>query len=572
MTISVGDTVGPYQIIAALGQGGMATVFKAYHPALDRYVAIKVLHAAFKEDANFNARFIREARIVAKLDHPNIVPIYDFAEHQGISYLVMRFIEGRTLKAILREGPLPIPRVLAIIRPVTDALAYAHAQGILHRDIKPSNILLANDGHIFLADFGLARIVQASDSTLSKDMLIGTPQYISPEQARGEPATERSDLYSLGVVLFEMLTGRVPFSADTPYAIIHDHIYTPLPLPTSINPSLSPEIERLLLKALAKDPQARYASATEMMTALEHAAAIEATQGTRPSTLSVPVSLMPQPPPTPEPSGVATATPSPPVAPVLPTDSAAALTPKKSTRFKVIVAVVTLLVAFLVCGGVAFALGQRTALSRMLGVVTDPVSVAKTKAALNPQDPQAHLSLANEYVKQKNFEAAFAEYNQAIKLAPRNVHAYIEAGRLALRLDDLKRASEYVAQGLALAPDNVELLMMQGDLYLEAKRYADALATYERILELDAKNPQVLWRLGNVRRLQGEMADALRYYSRALVIDPNLPEAHYGLGILMMEQGNKEEASRRFRIVINNPNTPPDLRREAQKYLDTLGK
>jgi serine/threonine-protein kinase len=146
MPISPGDNVGPYRIIEPLGQGGMATVFKAYHPALDRYVAIKVLHPAFKEDPNFNARFVREARIVAKLDHPNIVPIYDFAEQQGTPYLVMRFIEGKTLKAVLCDGLLLVPRVLAIIHPVTQALAYAHAQGILHRDIKPSNIMRANDG------------------------------------------------------------------------------------------------------------------------------------------------------------------------------------------------------------------------------------------------------------------------------------------------------------------------------------------------------------------------------------------------------------------------------------------
>lgn len=172
MAISPGENVGPYRIVEQLGQGGMATVFKAYHVALDRFVAIKVLHPAFKEDPNFLARFHREARIVAKLDHPNIVPIYDFAEHQGTPYLVIRYVEGKTLKAHLREGALPLDRVLAIIRPVTAALAYAHAHGVLHRDIKPSNIILANDGHIYLADFGLARIASASDSTLSTDMLL----------------------------------------------------------------------------------------------------------------------------------------------------------------------------------------------------------------------------------------------------------------------------------------------------------------------------------------------------------------------------------------------------------------
>lgn len=281
MTFAPGEYIGPYRIIEPLGQGGMATVFKAYHAMLDRYVAIKALHPAFKEDPSFLTRFEREARIVAKLDHPNIIPIYDFAEHEGTPYLVMRYIEGETLKSLLVQQPMPLERVLEILRPVTDALSYAHSQGVLHRDIKPSNILLSNDGHIYLTDFGLARTTQPGSSTLSRDMLIGTPQYISPEQAKSESVDERSDIYSLGVVLFEMLTGRVPFSADTPYSVIHDHIYSPLPMPSSINPKLSPEIERVVLKALAKDPDARYRDARDLFQALELASRIRPSKSGR---------------------------------------------------------------------------------------------------------------------------------------------------------------------------------------------------------------------------------------------------------------------------------------------------
>ena len=187
MPFAAGETVGQYRIIEQLGQGGMATVFKAYHPLLDRFVAIKALHPAFREDPNFLARFQREARVVAKLDHPNIVPIYDFAESEGRPYLVMKFIEGETLKARLENGPLPNNEILSIVEAVGAALSYAHQQGVLHRDIKPSNVLLATDGQIYLADFGLARIAQAGESTLSSDMMLGTPQYISPEQALASP-------------------------------------------------------------------------------------------------------------------------------------------------------------------------------------------------------------------------------------------------------------------------------------------------------------------------------------------------------------------------------------------------
>ncbi len=266
MSFANGENVGAYQIIEQLGQGGMATVFKAYHPALDRYVAIKALHPAFMEEEGFLARFQREAKLVARLDHPNIVPIYDYAEHKGRPYLVMKYIEGETLKARLARESLSKSELLDIVEAVGMALSYAHKQGILHRDIKPSNVLLCTDGSIYLADFGLARIAELGASTLSGDMLMGTPHYISPEQARGEKdLDERTDVYSFGVVLYELIVGRVPFDSDTPFSIIHDHIYTPLPLPTEINPQVSDNIQKFLLKALFKDREDRFASVEEMV-------------------------------------------------------------------------------------------------------------------------------------------------------------------------------------------------------------------------------------------------------------------------------------------------------------------
>jgi serine/threonine protein kinase/DNA-binding beta-propeller fold protein YncE len=275
MPFTPGENVGPYRIMEQLGQGGMATVFKAYHPGLDRFVAIKVMHQAFKQDPTFLARFQREARVVAKLDHPNIVPIYDYAEHNGNPYLVMKFIEGETLKARLsrRKQPLTRDEGLRIVDAVGKALGYAHARGILHRDIKPSNILLCPDGAVYLADFGLARIAQAGESTLSNEMLLGTPHYISPEQARGERNLDAgTDIYSFGVVLYEMVVGRVPFNADTPFSIIHDHIYTPLPLPRKINPKIPESVQRVLLKALAKDRADRYATVDELAASFLRAA------------------------------------------------------------------------------------------------------------------------------------------------------------------------------------------------------------------------------------------------------------------------------------------------------------
>src|SRR5260370_28159792 len=171
MAFVIGESVGPYRITEQLGQGGMATVYRAYHANLDRYVAIKVLHPAFKEDPNFLTRFQREAQIVARLEHPNIVPIYDYSDHDGQPYLVMKFIEGQTLKARVAEKPLPLQDVVRMLESVGQALTYAHSAGILHRDIKPSNILLEKGVEPYLADFGLARIACAGESTLIQDMM-----------------------------------------------------------------------------------------------------------------------------------------------------------------------------------------------------------------------------------------------------------------------------------------------------------------------------------------------------------------------------------------------------------------
>jgi len=185
---------------------------------------------------------------------------------------VMKFIEGRTLKNLLSGKPLTLEQILDVMTPVAGALTYAHHQGVLHRDIKPSNIILDRNGVPYLTDFGLARMAQAGESTMSQDMMLGTPQYISPEQARGEKSLDaRTDIYSLGIVLYELVVGRVPFNADTPYAIVHEHIYSRLPPPSQINPEIPQVVENVLFKALAKNPDDRYVSAVEMMDSLRQA-------------------------------------------------------------------------------------------------------------------------------------------------------------------------------------------------------------------------------------------------------------------------------------------------------------
>ena len=271
MSMMIGETVGAYRIEELLGQGGMAVVYKAYHPALDRYVAIKALDAALGQEQGFIERFKREARVIARLDNSHIVPVYDFDEHQGQPYIVLKFIDGQTLRDRMKASPLSQAEVLRIIAAVGNGLQYAHNQGVLHRDIKPSNVLIASTGKVYLTDFGLARILESA-SSLTGDMIIGTPHYISPEQAlNAETLDEGTDIYSFGVMMYEMVVGCLPFDADTAFSVIEDHIYQTPPLPRSIRPDLPEEVEQVILKALAKQRGDRYLQVADLVNAFRKA-------------------------------------------------------------------------------------------------------------------------------------------------------------------------------------------------------------------------------------------------------------------------------------------------------------
>ena len=272
----VGKTIGKYKITDFLGKGGMAEVYKAYHPKLERYVTIKILHSFLAVGEDFRGRFDREAKAIASLRHPHIVQIYDFDIEDDHYYMVMEFIGGGTLQSRMWELSnssryMPVSQVLSIIQQIAEALDYAHNKGIIHRDIKPSNILLDSNGDAYLADFGIARMMSGTQLTAT-GTLIGTPTYMSPEQGIGADLTAISDIYSLGVILFELLTGKAPFTSETtPLAIIHKHIYEPPPNPRVIRPELTKAVEQVVLKVLEKDPKDRYQSGGDLVQALETA-------------------------------------------------------------------------------------------------------------------------------------------------------------------------------------------------------------------------------------------------------------------------------------------------------------
>ncbi|MCA9899102.1 MAG: serine/threonine protein kinase, partial [Anaerolineales bacterium] len=272
-----GQNLGKYRVLEPLGSGGMARVYRGYHPQLDRFVAIKVLRSDLVEDELFLTRFRREAQAVASLRHPNIIQVFDFDVAEEIYFMVMELLDGDTLHTRLndyrvRDEQMPWGEMVRILLDVLDGLSYAHQEGMIHRDIKPANILLTRRGQAVLADFGIAQIVGGTRHTMS-GALLGTLNYMAPEQALEGSSDVRSDLYSLGIVLYEMLTRRPPYDADTPLAILLKHVNDPLPLPTELNPEIPAALERIVLKALAKEPDGRFQSAPQMAEALKTAAA-----------------------------------------------------------------------------------------------------------------------------------------------------------------------------------------------------------------------------------------------------------------------------------------------------------
>src|SRR5579884_2778561 len=265
-----GQSLGPYQVVELLGRGGMAVVYKALQPTLRRYVAIKVLPPAFALDPTFRSRFQQEAETIARLQHPNILPIYDYGQDGDLPYLVMPLVTGGTLRTWLAGRP-PLARVVPVLLRLLDALDYAHRQRVVHRDLKPSNVLLGPGEWPLLADFGIAKLAESTAVLTHSGGLVGTPEYMAPEQCEGRAVDARTDLYAMGVILYEVLTGRLPFTGSTPLAVILSHLRDDPPPLRTVTPAVGPAWEAVVQRCLAKQPEARFGSAAELAAALEAA-------------------------------------------------------------------------------------------------------------------------------------------------------------------------------------------------------------------------------------------------------------------------------------------------------------
>jgi eukaryotic-like serine/threonine-protein kinase len=271
MAVHVGELiVGRYELEELVGEGGMSSVYRAHDTVLERRVAIKILHEHFSRDPEYVERFRREARAIARLSHPNVVTVIDRGEWEGRQFIVFEHVAGENLKAVIaREGPLPVERALDLACQIAHALAFAHELGIVHRDVKPHNVLLAAGGTAKVTDFGIARALDADDALTETGTVLGTGQYFSPEQAKGERGDELSDQYSLGVVTFELLTGRVPYTGDTLIAVARRHIEDPVPSVRAVRSEAPACIDAVVGRAMAKRPQDRFRSMSALAGALE---------------------------------------------------------------------------------------------------------------------------------------------------------------------------------------------------------------------------------------------------------------------------------------------------------------
>jgi len=274
-----GEQIGPYFVRERIGQGGMADVYRAYQPSVKREVALKVIPLfASAGQEEVQRRFKLEAEMIASLEHPHILPVFDYGITDEVLYLAMRFLRGGTLRDLLQRGYIPLPESADLFNQVAAALGYAHRRGIIHRDLKPSNILIDNEHNAYLADFGLAKVLGGSSQLTTTGSIIGTPAYMSPEQLRGDPINHRSDVYSLGVILYHMLVGRPPFEALTTFSLIYQHVEKAPPSLREFNPQIPPEVEAIVLRALAKNSDERFESSEQM------AEALNVTLGRKPTT------------------------------------------------------------------------------------------------------------------------------------------------------------------------------------------------------------------------------------------------------------------------------------------------
>jgi serine/threonine-protein kinase len=500
-----GRNLGPYRLLEQLGAGGMATVYKAYHAAMDRYVAIKVLPPHLARDPNFRARFEREARTIARLEHRYILPVHDVAENDGIPYLVMRYTDSGDLARLIAGGSLSIDRAVDLVAQVAEALAYAHRQGVIHRDVKPANVLISRDGDALLSDFGIAKIYAETLQLTGEGSMVGTPAYMAPEQLQGKGVDPRTDIYALGVVLYQALTGECPFVAETPLAVAMMHIHNPLRPPRQINPAIPEAIERIILRAMAKNADDRFQTAGEMAAALRQSlAALTPSAAVAPPSLAAsPPASHPTPaaPPTSLPAGAPSADDTPP-APAAP-DLGAPRRAGGNMRWLAGVGVAAILLA----AALAYTLTR------------SPAAVAPTSGPAAGAAPTS--------------------------VSPDDVRQALDAAMRQLDENDGGAALETLKPALAVHPDEPNLLAARGVADTIYSGHDVARATIDRALSLDPNNALAYYARGYLNGRTDKPDEAIADYTRAIELDPSFSRAYYQRSKVLNYPKNDHAGERR---------------------------
>ena len=546
--------IGRYQIRQETGRGGMSTVYEAFDPHFKRAVAVKVMTRELLEDPTLKARFEREAQTIAGLEHPAIVPVYDFGEDEKRPFLVMRLMTGGTLADRLKNGPLSVSETARILKRIGSALDRAHDQGVIHRDLKPSNIMFDQYGDAFLADFGIARLTEGA-VTLTGENVIGTPAYMSPEQIHGDRTIDgRSDIYALGVICFEMLTGKRPYQEKTPAKLMMQHLIDPVPNIREANPDLPPGVEEVISRSMAKSPDERYKEARELTDTLGSLISIDpqtVTAAKMAAAAAAPSRLEERAPITDEETGdmEVTVPDSGEMAALAADHEPAAVSdavsdagvremngrPQWLIPAAVIVGIIiiAIIAAFLFGDSLISGGGERAENGEPLVQVEESTGNADQQGQEENQpaqsatgddaeapDPyptaEAHMERFYAAMEAEDFETAERSIDQAIELLPDEAWLYTERAWLRETTGNLEGAMREIEQAIELDPQNGDYYAVRGNIHRQLDEYADALANHQRAVELNPENPYLHMELAETFKQLDEPVQALEQYNQAL--------------------------------------------------------
>jgi len=513
----IGSEIGRYHILEEIGRGGLGIIYKAEDPVLLRNVAIKILPPTLVSETESRDRFIREAQAAAKLNHPNILGIYDINEHEGMYFVVFEYAPGTTLEAKMEKQPVfELNAAAEIFVPVLEAIDYAHQNNVLHRDIKPANILITDENHVKVADFGLAWL-ESEQSLNETGTALGTFAYFSPEQTRGERLDRRTDIYSLGVVLYQMLTGKLPFTADNPAALIEAHLtQEPVP-PSKSNRAISPAVEACILKALKRNPDDRYETVTEMIEAFTKGVYGEA--------------RMPS---------------------ISPTEAAEYNT-RGSTFYKQ--------------GNLDLAMAEwekatekdpyNALIHNNLGTAYDglgkvdlAVSEYEKAVQLNPNNFVAHYNLGSAYYRVGNLDSGIAQYKTVVALNPKFAPAHYNLGNCYYKKGDFDQAVAEWQNTLANKPDHAEAIYNLGNASWRKGKFEEAHEQWKHTLEIDPNFALASFNIGAYYYKEGKFDEAKAEWDKALSTNPEFAEAQYNMGILAYERNQLGDAIEAWEKVV----------------------